>query len=124
MKEESRNKFLAAKKPFNFSSLGLGRKTYLIIIWLFTIAIIWVGASDLIKEPADDVPVAVYVLLLFLFLASACWKHYAIVKRKTTQLLIMGILNLLYLNILDAIFIFLFRSISKKETSPPPANIT
>ncbi|MBS3670429.1 hypothetical protein [Vreelandella boliviensis] len=124
MNEESKNEFQATKKPFNFSNLGWGRKTYLIIIWLFTIAILWVGANDIIKDPADDVPVAVYVLLLFLFLASACWKHYAISKRRTTHLLIIGLLNLLYLNILDAIFIFLFRSISKKEISPPPPNVT
>lgn len=82
VKEESKNEFQASKKPFNFSNLGWGRKTYLIIIWLFTIAILWVGANDIIKEPADDVPVAVYVLLLFLFLASACWKHYAISKEE------------------------------------------
>ena len=124
MNEESNNEFQATKKPFNFSNLGWGRKIYLIIIWLFTIAILGVGTNDIIKEPTDDVPVVISVLLLFLFLASACWKHYAISKRRTTHLLIIGILNLLYLNIIDAIFIFLFRSISKKETSPPLPGVT
>ena len=103
------------KEVFCYSNLGWVRKFYIILVWLLTLAMIGVGSSEILNGNRDGFPLAGYFSLFAIIIAFSAWKHFAIVKRRPLQLILIGVISLLYLNIVSAIILFIFGSISKKE---------
>jgi len=102
---------------FTYKSLGIWRKIYLILNWFFSFAITFVWIYNAITDQSQPAAVSLTaVLLSILLLGYTYWLHYAIVQRKLSQLLIIGILNIIpFLNPITAIIVFAIRSTSKLE---------
>ncbi|RLU01341.1 hypothetical protein [Ketobacter sp.] len=99
-----------------FSSLGIWRKIYLGLNWVLTglvaVFLIVQGASG----AAENLPILYFVGVAVFAIGYCYWLHYAIVNRNLTQLLIIGIINIIpFFNPVSAILVFAIRSTSKKE---------
>ena len=103
------------KEFFCYSNLGWVRKVYIILVWLLTLAMIGVGSSEILNGNRDGFPLVGYFSLFAILIAFSSWKHFAIVKRKPLQLVVIGVISLLYLNVVSAIILFIFGNVSKKE---------
>ena len=100
---------------FNFGTLNIWRKIYLILVWLSTlglIAIMLLGAS----ETSDGLGTGLIVLICAIPLAITYWTHWAICKREKGHLLALAIINLFPgLNLIGCLIMVWIRSVSVKE---------
>lgn len=105
---------------FCFSNLGWGRKIYLVLLWLGTLVFVAFGFNEFLNDSDPDVSTAGYVAIFLILLGVLAWKHFAVVKRRYIQLVIIGIIDLAMFNILSAIVLFIIAHVSKEERAVHP----
>ena len=99
---------------FSYSNLNILRKIYLSLLWL-GVSLFSLGLVAKIIEDANSIePVLIiFVVILALF---TYWTHYAVTKRKITQLKWLAFLNLIpFANIIGLLIMLSILRVSKIE---------
>lgn len=114
--EPDQNSGNSETKKYAYKSLGIWRRIYLAINWFFAAAIVLSVSYVEMTKGLHPMGLGVILLASVIFLGYAYWLHDATVQRKTGQLLVIAILNVIpFLNPIAAILVFAIRSTSKSE---------
>ena len=101
-----------------FSSLGIWRKVFLVVIWLFLGLLVLSGIAVILTEeisPSGPSPIPTLILIALL-IPYTIWIHVAIIRRKVTQLRIIFAFQIFPLmNPIGALIMWAIGTTSKKE---------
>lgn len=109
------------KKDFDFSNLGIWRKLYLVINWLFMGIIVAIAILGMFNSQHSISGIIIFQIIIiflfgFLFGMYTYWIHVAVSRRNTTQLLILLFIQIIpFLNPISALILFFIRRTSLKE---------
>ena len=79
------------KKIANFSSLNFWRKFYIVLLWVCSIVIPVFFLSY--ASASSEISTEFWVGFSLVTFGVTYWHHYAIVKRKATQIIILAVLS-------------------------------
>ena len=100
-----------------FSNLGIWRKIYIVINWVFGLVILIPGVSKLVQGENDNLTGGLlYLAVSILYMGYCYWLHVAISKRKLSQLIAILIIQIFpFMNPISAVIMFFIYITSKKE---------
>ncbi|WP_299022612.1 hypothetical protein [uncultured Photobacterium sp.] len=105
-----------------FSSLGILRKLFLVFIWVCTFVItlggiVWLFFPEIMQSELG-ISNEMLFLLCILWVIHSCWIHLAVVKRKTSQLIVLGLLQIIpFANLIGALIFAGIYYVSKSEVN-------
>lgn len=102
-----------------FSTLGVWRKIFLVLNWIFTSAFVFILILGLILGIDSGETIFDFMIVLFVacfMVGYAVWLHVSVSQRNITQLSILSFVQLVpFLNPIVFLILLAIRSTSKKE---------
>lgn len=102
-------------RQFSFASLGVWRKTYLVMLWVVNLLLVGFIAESIFDESGKLDSSALYIPVFIL--GFTFWNHLAIVKRNTKQLKIILFFHIIVLNVVTFLITWSILTTSKKEVA-------
>ena len=99
---------------FTYANLNIWRKLYLSLLWL---GVSLVSLGLITKFNIDESSVdPILILLVVIFILFTYWTHYAVTKRKITQIKWLAFLNLIpFANLIGLLIMLSILRVSKIE---------